>query len=187
MGEKMDREFKEFSEKPRFLEIGIGYGPFYKSIKSNRGDSISLIGIDIQTDWLKRLKQDNPNLPLVETNARLLPFADETFDSVVLNSVLGGPDEDWYMRHKEPEKKEFASRKWEIVMEGFRVLKSGGRLKIFELYSLVREDVFWGIIERLNKEAPLLKVIRDDEDLLALKRSKKPFDAAWVFEKLRNK
>ncbi len=76
------------------------------------------------------------------------------------------------------------NKKWEIIMEAFRVLKVGGRLKIFELFSICYEHLFVETIEHLQRQTDLLKHIRDDEDVAALKRSGKAYDAAYVFQKL---
>lgn len=181
-------EFKEIHKQPKVLEIGVGAKPYYEIFGESKPEGF--VGVDIRHPTLQVLKQSNPDLDLAITNARLLPFENEVFDNVVLNSVIGGPDEGWYynkLRKADLTEKEFLNRKYDIVQEAFRVLKPGGRLKIFELYTMVGELEFLEIIDWLMKQKTLLKQVKveADEDFYAFIKSRKERgQLGIVFEKM---
>jgi 2-polyprenyl-3-methyl-5-hydroxy-6-metoxy-1,4-benzoquinol methylase/uncharacterized protein YbaR (Trm112 family) len=73
----------------RLLEIGCGTAPLLVAAAS-RFDQV--VGVDIAFRWLvvakKRLADEGLDVPLICACAEALPFADETFDRVVADSVL---------------------------------------------------------------------------------------------------
>lgn len=112
------------------LEMGVGTGlllPHYPKRST-------VVGVDISAEMLsrahRRVKQMGiTNVSLQQLDCENLPFADETFDCVVLPYVLSvtpHPDE--------------------LVRESLRVCKSDGHVIILNHFSGSR---FWSWIERL--------------------------------------
>ena len=98
----------------RLLEIGCGTAPLLIAASRRYGE---LAGIDIALRWLmvgkKRLLEAGLAIPLVCACAEALPFAPESFDRVIADSVI-----------------ENVSDQSLTMSEAYRVLRPGGRLYI---------------------------------------------------------
>ncbi len=88
---RANRRLKEFlpyldsARKNRVLEIGCGTGVFTNLFYLN---GIMPVAIDISYDLLKKAKNRNPNLVLIQADAENLPFKENFFDCVLGISIL---------------------------------------------------------------------------------------------------
>ncbi len=99
----------------RTLEVGCGTGGLLvAAARSGR----SIVGVDIASRWLvvarRRLADRGVSVPLIAAEAEHLPWPDETFDTVVADSVLEHLDDP-----------SLALREWR------RILRPGGRLIVW--------------------------------------------------------
>ena len=99
----------------RVLDAGIGTGAMSAALADNHLDPIALTGVDVSGDMLKQAEQrlDHHHLStrFLQADVNCLPFADNTFDVVLVAHVL---------EHMADPKKALA--------ELHRVLKPGGIL-----------------------------------------------------------
>ena len=116
------RETLEPEAGERILEIGPGTGYYSLDLASWIGEEGRLEIFDIQQEMLdhtmrRAQERQLANLSPTRGDAQALPHDDDSFDAVVLTTVLGEiPDQDAAMR--------------EIA----RVLRPGGRLVVGELF-----------------------------------------------------
>lgn len=98
----------------RLLEIGCGTAPLLIAAARRYNEQV---GIDIALRWLmvgkKRLMEAGLDIPLICACAEALPFAPDSFDRVVADSVI-----------------ENVSDQSRTMSEAYRVLRPGGRLFI---------------------------------------------------------
>jgi ubiquinone/menaquinone biosynthesis C-methylase UbiE len=95
----------------RTLEIGPGPGVTTEWL-AERTDSLTCVELD--ADLAERLRRRFPNVEVHTADARHLPFADDTFDTVVCCTML----------HHLPS----TDAQDELLAEAARVLRPGGRL-----------------------------------------------------------
>lgn len=69
------------------LEVGCGTGMVYRAFRTN-GITVPYTGLDISPAMLKRCKAQSPDCSVILGTADELPFADETFDSVLAFEVF---------------------------------------------------------------------------------------------------
>ncbi|MFP5236441.1 MAG: class I SAM-dependent methyltransferase [Acidobacteriota bacterium] len=99
-----------FSEQALVLDIGAGTGRIGRAFVE-AGDSY--VGVDTSTAMLLEFGVDAPNCTLMHVDGKTLPFADATFDAVLLMQVLSGA-EDWRG----------------VVAEAQRVVRPGGCIAV---------------------------------------------------------
>jgi len=107
-----------FPSAARVLEIGCGTGAIARvlAVQPNVG---AVIGVDPSPYFVEKARELStgaPGLAFAVADGRGLPFADRTFDVVVIHTVLGhvpGPEE--------------------VLAEAHRVLREGGSLAVFEV------------------------------------------------------
>ena len=101
----------------RVVEIGCGTGAIARMISAWSGVG-EVVGTDpspILIERARSLSADVANLSFEEADGRALPLADASFDAAVLHRVL--------CHAPMPE---------ELLAEGFRVLRPGGRVIVFD-------------------------------------------------------
>lgn len=69
----------------RVLEIGVGTGRFAIPLRAGH---VSVFGVDLSAEMLRRLRQRDARLPVVRGDATRLPFADGHFGAAVAIHVL---------------------------------------------------------------------------------------------------
>lgn len=107
--------FKRLTNLPpgsRIIDIGCGSGVFTQLLKDA---GYRMVGLDISSKLIERGKNVYPDLELVVGDAEALPFADGTFDGVLLSGIV----------HHFPDPRKLAS-------ETYRVLRPGGRFMAFD-------------------------------------------------------
>ncbi len=112
-------------EDRRILDIGCGVGAFVRRL---REFSSRVYGVDVDAEWVARGGQEVPNLALAV--GENLPFADRSFDVVLLHEVL-----------------EHVTDDRRTLREAGRVLAPGGRVVVFcpnRLYPFETHGVFLG-------------------------------------------
>ncbi len=67
------------------IDVGAEAGRF--SLLADKSKA-SVVGIDVDKYSLRRLKQKNPGVPVVQADARKLPFKNEAFDSALMVEVV---------------------------------------------------------------------------------------------------
>ncbi len=108
----------------RVLDVGCGLGLYVKELQANGADAW---GTDIDAEKVAEASLTQPQIS--QAPAEALPFADGTFDAILLNEVLEHVDDDR-----------------RAVAEAWRTLKPGGRMVIFapnRLYAFETHGVFW--------------------------------------------
>jgi len=99
----------------RALEVGCGTGAVLKRIAVEYPEA-QLFGIDLSAFFLQEARRTTAaNIRFLEGDARELPFAAAEFDAVIFHSTL----------------RQIAGSELALT-EAFRVLRSGGRLAIFD-------------------------------------------------------
>lgn len=112
-------------EDRRILDIGCGVGAFVRRL---REFSSRVCGVDVDAEWVAQGGQEVPNLALAV--GENLPFADGSFDVVLLHEVL-----------------EHVTDDRRTLREAGRVLAPGGRVVVFcpnRLYPFETHGVFLG-------------------------------------------
>ena len=106
------------------LDLGCGTG-IYSIWLARKG--LNVTGVDISANMLEIAKEKAASVPLpidfVHSDIHRLPFEDETFDLVVANIVF-----------------EFVENPKQVLQEGLRVLKRGGRF----VCGFIDKDSPWG-------------------------------------------
>ena len=93
-------------------DLGCGSGVFTNLLKC-RG--LQPHGVDISPKLIALARHKHPDIPFHEGDVEQLPFADETFDGLLLSGIV----------HHFPDPQQFAS-------EVFRTLKHGGKFFAFD-------------------------------------------------------
>ena len=112
-------------EGKRILDIGCGVGAFVRRL---REFSDEVYGTDIDAGHVAEGTLEVPNLGLAVGEA--MPFADNTFDVIILHEVLEHVDDDV-----------------QTLREAKRILKPGGRIVVFcpnRLYPFETHGIFLG-------------------------------------------
>ncbi len=112
-------------EGKRMLDVGCGVGAFVRRLREFSDD---VCGFDIDEENVRKGIDEVPGLGLAV--GEYLPFADDTFDVVVLHEVL-----------------EHVADDLETLKETRRVLKSGGKAIIFtpnRMYPFETHGIFVG-------------------------------------------
>ena len=113
------------SRGTRLLDIATGPG-YVAAAAARRGATVT--GLDFSSEMVALASSRYPDISFREGNAEALPFADETFDAVVICfGLLHFPDADQALR------------------EAFRVLRHGGRLGI-SVWAPADRAVGFGIV-----------------------------------------
>lgn len=118
------REHLDFDGK-RILDIGCGVGAFVRRLREFSDD---VVGTDIDRESVVRGAQELPDLGLAV--GEHLPFADETFDVIMLHEVL-----------------EHVTDDVETLREASRVLRNDGRVVVFtpnRMYPFETHGIFLG-------------------------------------------
>jgi len=116
-----------WNEKGSLLDIGCGTGIFSLFFKKM---GFNVVGIDISFEMLRFFKKKD-SLPLVKSDAQLLPFDDSSFDYAVFITVL-----------------EFLPYPIFAIIEAMRVTKKGIMIAFLPFFSL---DSLKRTIKRLTK------------------------------------
>lgn len=151
----------------RVLEVGVGTGANLRYYTPAVTEVVGIEPVESMLNTARERLQKSPpafRWQLQQADARALPFADASFDSVVAILV--------FCTIPDPEK---------AAAEAFRVLRPGGRLVFFE--HVVAEDA--GIARWQHRINPLWRkmacgceIIRDTQALFE--------QAGFVFENLRS-
>ena len=115
----LDREFldREVPRAAAILDVGCGYGRTLIELHSL--GYTSLTGVDTSRAMIERGRAEHPQLDLRVVEGERLPFADESFDLVLLFAVLTSiPDLDCQDR---------------LLEEVQRVLAPGGHVQVSDL------------------------------------------------------
>ncbi|BBX97870.1 class I SAM-dependent methyltransferase [Mycobacterium lacus] len=114
----------------RLLDVACGPGNFTGPLARQLPDGGLAVGFDISAPMLTRAVLDNsgPRTCYVRGDARMLPFADETFDAVCCFGAL-------YLM-PEP---------FRVAREMIRVLRPGGRIAILTSYAGQRAPLRSGL------------------------------------------
>ena len=108
----------------RILDVGCGLGTYVEKLHQF---SDQAYGIDIEVEMVTEGGRRLPNL--LAAAAEALPFADNSFDVLLLHEVL-----------------EHVADDREVVQEACRVLRPGGRMIIFapnRLYPFETHGIYW--------------------------------------------
>ncbi|MBV9325660.1 MAG: class I SAM-dependent methyltransferase [Chloroflexi bacterium] len=102
------RQFVELRAK-RILDVGCGLGMYVSQFRQFSDD---VYGVDIDPDKIGHASEWLPNLRV--SPAEELPFADDSFDIILLNEVIEHVDDDR-----------------QSIQEAFRVLAPGGHIVVY--------------------------------------------------------
>ncbi len=141
------------------LDIGCGQGRILKLLASR---AHRCVGVDIDSDARRLARAEvllagSPNTTLRQGDMTALPFADEEFDTVILDDVLGGA--------KHPDA---------AVAEAKRVLKPSGRLLVLEQVDAASQTARrqivsqWAARAGLRLAAPRIVPAKDPAWLIAV-------------------
>lgn len=113
------------------LDVGTGTGLLVFGALDRLGPDGAVIALDVSVDCLEELRAtcDDPRVAYMVGAAEVLPLPDESVDVVLTRSVL------IYVREKA-----------EAARELFRVLRSGGRVSIFEPVNR-RNAQLWDLVD----------------------------------------
>lgn len=111
---QMEKFEKYVSKEMNILDVGCGYGRTLNELYSH--EFKNLTGIDYSQGMINRGLRINPDLNLMKTDGKKIPFPDNEFDAVILLAVLTSS-------YKDEEQKN-------IISEISRVLKQDGILYI---------------------------------------------------------
>ena len=122
------------NDKPLFtqrvLDVGCGTGTFIAKIQGKVQEVVGLEYNDGMLDQARALL--GATAKLVQGSADSLPFADQSFDALVMNQVLHHfPQDNGY---------DFVKK---FLAEAFRVLRPGGHLVINTSAPEQQRDSFW--------------------------------------------
>ncbi len=109
----------------RILDVGCGLGLYVRQFRSHSPD---VWGVDIDADKVAEASRNLPNIR--QAPAEALPFADGSFDVLLLHEVLEHVDDDR-----------------RAVAEAHRVLRAGGRMVIYapnRWYPFETHGAYWG-------------------------------------------
>lgn len=106
------KKLTNLSAGSRIIDIGCGSGVFTQLL---REAGYHVVGLDISPKLIERGKNIYPGLELIVGDAENLPFANETFDGVLLSGIV----------HHFPDPQQLAA-------ETYRVLRPGGRFMAFD-------------------------------------------------------
>lgn len=117
------KEFEKYvSKEMKVLDVGCGYGRTLNELYSH--DFKNLTGIDYSQGMINRGLRLYPDLNLMKTDGKKIPFADNEFDAVILLAVLTSSYKDEDQEN--------------IISEISRVLKDNGILYINDY--LINQD-----------------------------------------------
>lgn len=85
MRELMSRIAAELPRDGLCLEIGIGTGRIALPLARM---GVRIVGVDISTEMLRKLREKDTDLPVARADATRLPFRDRTFVSAIASHVL---------------------------------------------------------------------------------------------------
>jgi SAM-dependent methyltransferase len=125
----------------RVLDVGCGLGMY---VRKFRAFTTTAFGVDIDLDKLAQAAEELPNL--AQSVAESLPFADGSFDVILLHEVI-----------------EHVRSDREAVTEAYRCLRPGGRVVIFapnRLYPLETHGFYLGK-RYVYKLAPIIPWLPD--------------------------
>lgn len=108
-------QYAGFAEGDRILDLGCGEGAGTQLLTQH---GCRAIGLDTLPASLATAAERLPGLPLIAASARRLPFADASLDGILAECSLSLVD-----------------RRDEVLAECHRVLRSGGRLAITDVYA----------------------------------------------------
>ena len=111
-------------EGKRILDVGCGVGMYLQAMRAH---SDRVYGVEIDTERAAQARQSLCNI--VVAPAEQLPFAQGSFDVVLLHEVI---------EHVEDDR--------QTIQEAYRVLSCGGRMIIWapnRLYPLETHGIFW--------------------------------------------
>ena len=117
----------QLARYPKVLDAGCGWGRLLKRMHEGGYENIEMFGVDIDDFSLRYAKTINEVDTFIKSDIRMLPFKDETFDTVICNGVI----------HEIKESK----GRYRAMQEIARVLKPNGLLyfhDVFSKFSLVR-------------------------------------------------
>jgi SAM-dependent methyltransferase len=108
-------QYAGFAEGDRILDLGCGEGAGTQLLRHH---GCNAIGLDTLPASLTAAAERLPGLPLIVASARRLPFADASLNGILAECSLSLVD-----------------RRDEVLAECHRVLSSGGRLAITDVYA----------------------------------------------------
>ncbi len=114
-------------EGARILDVGCGIGAYLEKF---RGLTADPFGVDLDTDKLLKAHRDKDLKSLAACASETLPFADGTFDAVLLHEVI-----------------EHVTDDRQTIREAHRVVKSQGLVVIFapnRLYPFETHGIYLG-------------------------------------------
>ena len=126
------------------LDVGAGTGLLVFGALDRIGTDGAVVALDISVDCLDELRAtcDDPRVSYLVGSAEVVPLPDESVDAVLTRSVLI-----------------YVTDKAEAAREFFRVLRSGGRLSIFEPVNR-RNTPLWELFDFGDLEEPVIADFR---------------------------